>query len=194
MTVRPGRLPLKRLTFGSITDQRSFDYFRAPNNESLAVNVVRGAAWQTVLGLEGAGLRGARGLHHRLRWSRTSARTKSGRSSKSSERIGGPNGSGTTWRAFLHDEKERRKRTLLTAYPAMFTGPHGVTLKHGDWLPEYVLTVKIARNRLTTPYNTDLSICMVIWRHASGLYGLSFFNNHLDFDARLTSFRRRQID
>ncbi|KAG8980149.1 hypothetical protein FRB90_007794, partial [Tulasnella sp. 427] len=86
------------------------------------------------------------------------------------------------------DEKQRKKTTLLTTYRSMFTGPHGVTLKHHDWLPEYVLTAKIARHRLTTSYDTDLSICTVRWRHASGLYGLSFFNNHLDVDARFTSF------
>ncbi|KAG8951491.1 hypothetical protein FRC04_006023 [Tulasnella sp. 424] len=72
----------------------------------------------------------------------------------------------------------------------MFTGPHGAALRHTDWLPLYVLKATISRERLrASTRDTDLKVCTVLWEHTpTGLCGLSFFNNHLDDNAKFSTF------
>ncbi|KAG9015070.1 hypothetical protein FRB90_004913 [Tulasnella sp. 427] len=82
------------------------------------------------------------------------------------------------------------KANLETECQSMFTGPHGSALRHADWLPVYILTATIDREQIKNyPRETDLKVCTVIWEHEpTGLWGLSFFNNHMDSYATFSSF------
>lgn len=83
------------------------------------------------------------------------------------------------------------KKQLATKYPGLMTGPHGAPLRNNNnWLPIYTLTGAVPFHQLkATPYKSDLQICTVLWEHKlSNAKGFSFFNNHLDQNARFTSF------
>lgn len=96
----------------------------------------------------------------------------------------------------LDDSADRATRQALkdkisSLYPGLLTGPHGSRLKMDPaWLPEYVVSAKIARDTLKqTPHTSDLDVCNVVWRHeAAKIVALSFFNNHLDSDASAATF------
>ncbi|KIO16814.1 hypothetical protein M407DRAFT_12633 [Tulasnella calospora MUT 4182] len=70
------------------------------------------------------------------------------------------------------------------------TRPHGAALRHSDWLPLYISEATIPQDRIRdATRDTDLTLCTVLWEHIpTGLCGLSFFNNHLDANARFSSF------
>lgn len=58
-----------------------------------------------------------------------------------------------------------------------------------EWEPLYVLSGIVPRAKLTlTTYKTDMQICIVVWKHTSGIKGLSFYNNHLDPHANFSHF------
>ncbi|KAJ7465408.1 hypothetical protein B0H11DRAFT_2049847 [Mycena galericulata] len=82
------------------------------------------------------------------------------------------------------DEKAGRKLWLIETYPGLFTGPHGVSLKHEAFLPLYILSAD-------TPVPSkpsNLQIAVVLWTAGGAMNALSFFNNHLDDDATFASF------
>ncbi|KIJ69116.1 hypothetical protein HYDPIDRAFT_164766 [Hydnomerulius pinastri MD-312] len=89
------------------------------------------------------------------------------------------------------ESRQVLKDKLVALYPGLLTGPHGSRLRvDSDWLPEYVVSAKISREKLKeTSHSSDLDICNVVWRH-EGLktIALSFFNNHLDTSASFSTF------
>jgi hypothetical protein len=82
------------------------------------------------------------------------------------------------------------KDHIVRNMPELLTSPHGALLKKSrDWEIIYMLSGTVPRAELIkTPYETDLQICTVVWKHTSGLTGLTFYNNHLDFKARFSHF------
>ncbi|KAI0946121.1 hypothetical protein AcV7_010177 [Taiwanofungus camphoratus] len=70
-----------------------------------------------------------------------------------------------------------RKRDLMKMYPGLLSGAQGTKLRHGAWLPMYILRG-----------NTSLDICVIMWKHKLNVSGLSFYNNHLDSSARFIHF------
>ncbi|KAJ7453574.1 hypothetical protein B0H11DRAFT_269169 [Mycena galericulata] len=85
-------------------------------------------------------------------------------------------------------EREVRKRALIAAYPGLLTGPHGAILKRNKfWEPRYILSAIISQSRIGAA--TDLRIAVIVWHHTSAhITALSFYNNHLDANARFSSF------
>ncbi|KAJ7493048.1 hypothetical protein B0H11DRAFT_976952 [Mycena galericulata] len=85
-------------------------------------------------------------------------------------------------------ERDLRKRALIAAYPGLLTGPHGAIVKRIKlWEPWYILSATISRSRIGT--TTDLRIAVVVWHHTPAkTTALSFYNNHLDANARFSSF------
>ncbi|KAH7906153.1 hypothetical protein BJ138DRAFT_1175042 [Hygrophoropsis aurantiaca] len=90
------------------------------------------------------------------------------------------------------DKRRKLKAHIIRSYPGLLTGPHGarVRLDSNEWLPVYVLSAKVALEKLIkTQYTTDLDICNVVWRNTnSNLVALTFLNNHLDQDAAFSTF------
>ncbi|KAJ7636794.1 hypothetical protein FB45DRAFT_788866 [Roridomyces roridus] len=82
------------------------------------------------------------------------------------------------------EQRETRKRDLITAYPGLLTGPHGVMLKHADCVPLYVLSA----NSPVPNKPTDLKIAIVLWATGSAKNALTFLNNHLDKNASFDAF------
>ncbi|KAJ7745568.1 hypothetical protein DFH07DRAFT_924622 [Mycena maculata] len=88
-------------------------------------------------------------------------------------------------------ERERRKQSLIQAYPGLLTGPDGGVLKRTKaWLPLYILSATIPQSLLRSMFTTtDLRIALVVWRHSSAeIAALSVYNNHLDSKATFSSF------
>lgn len=88
-------------------------------------------------------------------------------------------------------ERELRKQALITAYPGLLTGPHGAVLKRAKaWTPWYILSATIPQSQLPSIFTTtDLRIALVVWRHTTAeITALSVYNNHLDANARFSSF------
>ncbi|KAJ7216439.1 hypothetical protein GGX14DRAFT_441518 [Mycena pura] len=88
------------------------------------------------------------------------------------------------------NEQDQRKKSLISEYPGLLTGPHGAAVKNAkNWLPFYILSATIPRSRLQVMAATDLKIALVVWRHEiAKITALSVFNNHLDARATFSSF------
>ncbi|KAF8136491.1 hypothetical protein EV363DRAFT_1428878 [Boletus edulis] len=87
--------------------------------------------------------------------------------------------------------RQNLKDKISSLYPGILTGPHGSQLRTDSaWLPEYVVSAKIAHNTLKqTLHASDLDVCNIVWRHeVTGIIALSLFNNHLDSDASAPTF------
>ncbi|KAJ7443144.1 hypothetical protein FB451DRAFT_984673, partial [Mycena latifolia] len=98
-------------------------------------------------------------------------------------------------------DRQSRKQRLIQESPGILTGPHGAKLKDKGWLPLYILSatisaaeITLAATRMRTKHRTvpglaDLTIAIILWRHDTApLQALSVFNNHLDADAKFSSF------
>lgn len=81
-----------------------------------------------------------------------------------------------------------RKDALVKRFPGLLSGPHGASLRDNAWLPITVIRMTFSRSELETPYDTDLEICTVYWRHPMQLIALSFYNNHIDKSAIIEHF------
>jgi hypothetical protein len=81
------------------------------------------------------------------------------------------------------EERDVRKRWLMDSYPGLLTGPHGVSLRHKDCLPLYILSAQIS-----VPLKTNLMVAIVLWTTGGAMNALTFFNNHLDANATFESF------
>ncbi|KAL6308888.1 hypothetical protein BKA93DRAFT_822161 [Sparassis latifolia] len=79
-----------------------------------------------------------------------------------------------------NDVRSNRKRQLVETYPGLLPGHYRTALESEAWLPIYILTATIPHSDLKdTPFDTNLELCIVTWRHQSGLVGITFYNNHL---------------
>ncbi|KAJ7096964.1 hypothetical protein C8R44DRAFT_889552 [Mycena epipterygia] len=88
-------------------------------------------------------------------------------------------------------ERELRKQSLIAAYPGLLTGPDGAAIKRlKAWVPLYILSATIPQSQLRTVFTTtDLQIAIVVWYHtAIEIPALSVYNNHLDAEAKFSSF------
>ncbi|KAJ7112565.1 hypothetical protein C8R44DRAFT_741645 [Mycena epipterygia] len=97
-------------------------------------------------------------------------------------------------------EREMRKHALIDQYPGLFTGPHGASLKAPNWLPSFIASGQIPRSEIERAasrnvdaaarnIDTDLIMAVILWLDtATQRHGLSFFNNHLDEEADISSF------
>ncbi|KAK6977517.1 hypothetical protein R3P38DRAFT_3123399 [Favolaschia claudopus] len=89
--------------------------------------------------------------------------------------------------------RDTRKKSLITEYPGLLTGPHGAQIKRlPGWQPWYILSARIPLQSLR--YNSrhlykDLQIALVLWRHTTlEITALSAYNNHLDRNAKFSTF------
>ncbi|KAK6996878.1 hypothetical protein R3P38DRAFT_2565078 [Favolaschia claudopus] len=89
--------------------------------------------------------------------------------------------------------RETRKKSLITDYPGLLTGPHGAQIKRLKvWQPWYILSAQIPYLQLryrSANLPKDLQIALVLWRHTTlDITALSAFNNHLDKEAKFSTF------
>lgn len=87
-------------------------------------------------------------------------------------------------------ERLEVKDKLLRDFPRMFLGPQHSTIKKKQWVPVYVLFAKIPEEKLLSgSEKTALEVCTVLWHHTrANLTGFTFYNNHLDQQARFDHF------
>ncbi|KIY64197.1 hypothetical protein CYLTODRAFT_402190 [Cylindrobasidium torrendii FP15055 ss-10] len=94
------------------------------------------------------------------------------------------------------EERDKVKKSLMAEFPALFSGPHGSSLRRPAWKPCYVLKAIIPHRELSrTEYKDDLKLCTVIWSapawkdaEEDTVMGLSFYNNHMDKSANFSTF------
>ncbi|KAK6977519.1 hypothetical protein R3P38DRAFT_2666275 [Favolaschia claudopus] len=89
--------------------------------------------------------------------------------------------------------RELRKASLISDYPGLLTGPHGAQIRRlTAWQPWYILSSRIPFDSLrqnSRNLSKDLQIALVLWRHTTlEITALSAYNNHLDRNAKFSTF------